>query len=967
MIRLSTSFVRSRFARRIFLLFVSSAIVPVAVAAFLSLSHVSKQLREHSYEQSRQTSKAVGMQLFERLALLRTEFAALAEVLQLSPQLPSRSPLPGDQDLSPRLTALATVSAAGELTSLVGTIDQSPALSDTQNRHLMRGGTVLYAQANGDETTDLLLVRQLDANDPARGQLVGKIQPGFLWNVEDTLSASTAMIALSPSGTVVYRSVGFPAPPLSTLKTQLATSTTGHFAWDSGATTYLASYWSLFTEAEFAFPYLAIVVSQSETNALAPIINFRTVYVPALILVVLSVSFVAATQIRRKLAPLVTLSDATQRIAGGDFSGRVRLAGDDEFTELGDAFNAMADRLGRQFTSLSTMAEIDRMILSSFDTRYIISTVLDRAGELTSCSVAAMLELNDEHTGAGYLSVRINGPQAEISRERAQLLSDDIRTLNEHPHSLLITCDRPWPAYLAPLRVADARSLLLLPVFIKQQLAAVMIFGFGEACESCERESGPLRKFADHVTVALSNASWEERLYHQAHYDTLTNLPNRALLKDRLEQAIARARRNGSYVGVAFLDLDRFKLVNDSLGHSTGDLLLKETAGLLLGSVRSVDTVVRFGGDEFVVIIPDIDRDQDIGFELGAIADKLLDSTRQELVLGSRRVHTELSIGIALYPRDGETPDDLVKNADTAMYHAKEQGRGNYQFYSAELNAAASSRLSLEHELHRALKNHEFELYYQAKVESTSGRLIGAEALLRWRHPERGIVLPGEFIGIAEETGLIQGIGEWAARTACQQIRTWQEAGLPAIRVGVNVSPRQFWEGDLAARIGQILASARLGPEALELEVTEGMVMEDRNDSIETLKRLSAMGIRLLIDDFGTGYSSLSYLRKLPIHALKIDQSFVRDMLNDPDAQAIVSATIVLGHRLGLDVIAEGVATHGQRRLLQRWGCDELQGYLISKPLDTDAFTRLLMQHQTQALSEDASRDTRLSLSPKRT
>ena len=966
MIQLSTSFVSSRFARRIFLLFVSSAILPVAVAALLSLSHVSTQLREQSYEQSRQTSKAVGMQLFERLTLLRTEFATLAEVLPLSPEFPSSSPLPGHMDLPPRLTALAIVPAAGGLTRLMGTIDQPPAISDTQNQHLLRGGTVLYAQANGDQTTDLLLVRRLDDNDSGTGQLVGKIQPGFLWNVEDVLSASAAIIVLSPSGAVVYRSDGLPAPPLSTLKTQLATSTTGHFAWDAGATTYLASYWSLFTEAEFAFPYLAIVVSESETDALAPIINFRTVYVPALILVVLSVSFVAATQIRRKVAPLVTLRDATRRIASGDFSGRVRLAGDDEFTQLGDAFNAMADRLGKQFTSLSTMAEIDRMILSSFDTRYIIATVLDRAGELTPCAVAAMLELNDERTGAGYVSIRINGPQAEISRERAQLLSDDIYTLNDNPHSLLITCDQPWPAYLAPLRVADVRSLLLLPVFIKQQLAAVMIFGFGEACESCEQESGPLRKFADHVAVALSNASWEERLYHQAHYDTLTNLPNRALLKDRLEQAIARARRNGSCVGVAFLDLDRFKLVNDSLGHSTGDLLLKETARLLLGSVRSVDTVVRFGGDEFVIIIPDIDRDEDIVFELGAIADKLLNSTRQELVLGSRRVHTELSMGIALYPRDGETPDDLVKNADTAMYHAKEQGRGNYQFFSAELNAAASSRLSLEHELHRALKNHEFELYYQAKVDGTSGRLIGAEALLRWRHAERGMILPGEFIGVAEETGLIQDIGEWATRTACQQIRTWQEAGLPALRLAVNVSPRQFWEGDLAARVGQILASARLRPEALELEVTEGMVMDDRNDSIETLKRLNAMGIRLLIDDFGTGYSSLSYLRRLPIHALKIDQSFVRDMLNDPDAQAIVSATIVLAHRLGLDVIAEGVETDSQRTLLQRWHCDELQGYLISKPLDADAFTRLLRQHQAQTLSDVAPADTRVSLAPKR-
>lgn len=456
--------------------------------------------------------------------------------------------------------------------------------------------------------------------------------------------------------------------------------------------------------------------------------------------------------------------------------------------------------------------------------------------------------------------------------------------------------------------------------------------------------------------MALSNANWEERLYHQAHYDTLTNLLNRALLKDRLEQAIARARRNDTSVGVIFIDLDRFKLVNDSLGHETGDRLLQRFAEMLLGSVRSVDTVVRFGGDEFVVIIPDIRNGDETLTALSAIAETIHAGSRAKFNLDKRSVHAEASLGIAVYPRDGDTPDELIKHADTAMYHAKEQGRGCYKFFAPELNAVATRRLNMEHELRKALENDEFLVYYQPKYDCTGGRLTGAEALVRWLHPQKGMVPPSEFISLAEETGQIKPLGEWVLATASRQISAWRNAGLPAFRISVNLSPHQFRDAEICASVAQILKDCQLEANDLELEVTEGAVMENTAASIDNLRRLHSMGVRLSVDDFGTGYSSLAYLKALPIHALKIDRSFVVDMLSDSRARAIVSTIIVLAHNLGLDVIAEGVETEPQKLQLEKFHCDECQGYLFSRPLPRAEFQSLLQDYRDDKPSQSQTK-----------
>ena len=942
----SDLFFNSKFARRIFLIFVIAAAIPVTVVALLSLDHVSAQLRDQSHEQSRQTSKSVGMELFRRLSMAADELEQVARQLGPDPVEQHQS-LQTLVDTQLRyLTELAVVEHGGSTSTLRTVFDQLPEFSVTQRQALVAGKTVLQARRVNEQLTQILMARSLDTQTLEHGVLIGEVSQEFLWAVRSMLPSSTEVTILTSDNVIAYNSGLSEESLTSTIKPLLSDSISGHFNLTIDNSTYLASYWSVFTESTFSMPYLLIVASQPEDEVLAPITDFRNIYSPALILAVLIMSFVAAGQIRKRLTPLVVLRDATQSIASGDFSRKISISTDDEFAQLAAAFNAMAGKLEKQFTSLSTMAEIDRLILSSFDTQYIIETVLDRASELTPCAVVAMLEIEDARINTGRLSVRANTSLTETSGTHVRLSPEEIEVLGDKPGSVLINSETAIPSFLESLSGdGNVCTFLLFPMFVKQRLAAVLIMGYAKQHTRNGFNEGQLCKLADHVAVALSNASWEERLYHQAHYDTLTNLPNRALLKDRLEQAIARAQRNQTYVGVIFIDLDRFKLVNDSLGHDIGDKLLNNTAQLLVNTVRNVDTVVRFGGDEFVIIIPDITRKGDVVSELGGVADKVIATTTGEFDIDNHMVYSGMSIGIALYPKDGKTSDELVKNADTAMYHAKEQGRDRYEFFAPELNEAAILRLNLEQELHRALRNGEFVIHYQSKVDCLSGKLVGVEALIRWNHPQKGFVQPSEFISIAEEAGLILKIGDWVLNTVCRQMTAWHEAGLPAIRMAVNVSPRQFREPDFPVRVAEILKTTQLDPKLLELEVTEGSVMENIDDAIGKLDILNTMGIHLSVDDFGTGYSSLSYLIKLPIHSLKIDQSFILNMVNDQNTQAIVSSTIYLAHQLGLGVVAEGVETHEQRELLQNWRCDILQGYLVGKPVTSDQFRALLAQN----------------------
>ena len=425
----------------------------------------------------------------------------------------------------------------------------------------------------------------------------------------------------------------------------------------------------------------------------------------------------------------------------------------------------------------------------------------------------------------------------------------------------------------------------------------------------------------------------EERARHLSLHDELTGLPNRRLLQDRLAQSLAQARREGWQVAVMFLDLDRFKNINDTLGHAAGDEVLREMARRLTGTVRDSDTVSRVGGDEFVIVLPHAQ----VETEIAPIAAKLMAQLSEPCTIGDRELRVTPSIGVSVFPDDGEDPVKLLSYADAAMYHAKASGRRNVQFYAATMSAALQARLKLENDLHRAVAQNELELYYQPRIDFRSGTVVSYEALLRWNHPLEGLIMPGTFIPIAEDSGLIMPIGEWVIREACQQMKRWREANFVVQSMAVNLSARQFFDSKLSDRVALALTDSGMRPEQLELEITESILMANTEETMSLFGQLKRLGVKLSIDDFGTGFSSLAYLKRFHVDNLKIDHSFVRDVGTDPDDAAIVRAIVNLAQSLQLRVIAEGVETREQLDFLAACGCQEAQGYYFARPLPAAA------------------------------
>ncbi|MBC9072661.1 EAL domain-containing protein [Thauera sp. CAU 1555] len=542
-----------------------------------------------------------------------------------------------------------------------------------------------------------------------------------------------------------------------------------------------------------------------------------------------------------------------------------------------------------------------------------------------------------ESSSDGVLIVDLHGDEARLIYANPaveRLTGQSHEALAGAPLSALSSIDAAGRAELHAALAARRDTVL--------ELTGRHADGSGFWCECSLARVGEADADGDGYVVGVLKDVTERTLYlrqieHQAKYDALTGLPNRSLMGDRLEQAIHVAHRHGSALAVAVVDLDHFKLVNDNLGHTQGDVLLREAARRIAGALREGDTAARQGGDEFVVLLPDLIGEQD-GYP---VLRRVQQALAEPILIDGRGFYVTCSIGVSLYPRDGDDAETLLRNADMAMYRAKEAGRDAISFFTAEMDRQMQDRLDIEQELRHALERGELHLVYQPQVDADSGRVCGAEALLRWRHPRLGQVAPLRFIPLAEELGLIGPIGEWVLREACAQAQRWRAQGLGELRIAVNVSARQFREPDLPGRVVAILAETGLPPRLLELELTESMLMGAVGRTEETLRRLKQIGVELALDDFGTGYSSFAYLRRFPIDTLKIDQSFVRDMEDGSNAASIVAAIIAMAHSLHMRVIAEGVESVEQQRQLYEHGCDQMQGYLFGRPLPTDEFAEL--------------------------
>ncbi len=566
-----------------------------------------------------------------------------------------------------------------------------------------------------------------------------------------------------------------------------------------------------------------------------------------------------------------------------------------------------------------------------------------------------------------FLQTLLDGvlePARVIDTEyRVLMMNQAARQLMQAAGAEDAPCYRALHGYESPCR--GSGTPCILETVLEEGKAATTLHR-GQGADGAERiyalEASPLwrddgslrgilevcRDITNQVNTEEQLREHETRLYHITHHDGLTGLPNRLLFRDRLQRSMLKAQRSGNLVAVLSLGLDRFKKVNQTLGHKMGDLLLQAIAKRLESCLRKSDTVARLDGDQFGLILDDIHETQNVA----RVIQKMLDMLAEPYHIDGYELFATVSIGVGIYPADGVEVEELMRCAEAAMNGAKSKGRHTYQFYKADMNARALEVLLLENGLRKALDQKEFLLYYQPQYCVRSGRLTGMEALLRWKHPERGLVSPMDFIPLAEETGLIVPIGEWVLRTACLQNKRWQDQGLPPVRVAVNLSARQFRRQHIVALIEKTLEESGLAPEHLELELTESIVMSNAQDTVATLRTLKNMGVSLAIDDFGTGYSSLSYLKLFPIDILKIDRSFIKNITTDSNDSMIASSVIALAHSMKLKVVAEGVETDKQLELITKQGCDFVQGYYYSPPLPTEEFGLLLRSSGRQQQTE---------------
>ncbi|MGH7560080.1 MAG: putative bifunctional diguanylate cyclase/phosphodiesterase [Gemmatimonadales bacterium] len=951
----SNGLLRSRFGRRLLGLFVVCALLPTSLVAILSFHSVADQLSSQSEDRRHALVGSIGRTIYDRLLALESDLRGA----DLRPSACSSAASRRDPDaiddacglgaLAVGLRSLVAVPDRGPVRPLFGELDSSLLGTFRDSLRPVQSAVLTGRNAAGEPTIYLAHRKSGSAGGYV---LLGEVYLPAIWGEGDehALPASMRLTVWDPGSGALLHSAGDTLVVPPAVLGAMQRSPTGAFEWRGEATRSVATYWSLPRTRRFRMPELRVVLSERAEDVMAPMAQFSNTFPLVLLASIGLVVILGLSQIRRSVLPLGELQRGTSRIAHREFDSRVQITSGDELEDLAGAFNTMASQLGRQFRALSTAAELDRAVLSSVDTTRIVDTVLAKLPELCACEALAITLFDASPGSAGAATAWVAEPGGPVRRwpvpiEVPAAELDAVRASRER--LVVEAAESAAPAYLRTLASDPPRTVVVFPLFYRDELLGLLLLRM-DAAQLAQEEEELLqaRRLADQVAVALANARMVDQVRFLAFYDSLTRLPNRVLFKERLAQAIARAARRQKLVGVCFLDLDHFSRINDTLGHETGDRLVQDVAARLTACTRRGDSVARFGeepaievarlgGDEFTVMLPDLDEPQDAV----RVVRRILESFTQPFRLGGHEVFVTTSAGVAIYPFDGSDIEDLLKNADAAMFNAKEQGRNVYRLYSASMNAEAVDRLRTEQQLRRAVESGEFTMHYQPILDSQSGRITGAEALVRWQHPDLGLVFPGSFIKLCEESGLIVPLGTWILRSVCEQSRAWREAGLGPLTISVNLSGRQLHSEELVGTVQEALRATGTPPESLVLELTESMLMDPAGQVGATIRELAGLGVGLAIDDFGTGYSSLSYLKHFPVGTVKIDQSFVADVTEKADAAAIVTAIIALTRALGMDVVAEGVETESQAAFLRKHGCTKLQGFLFGRPTTPEGFS----------------------------
>ncbi|MEH6491230.1 EAL domain-containing protein [Halopseudomonas sp.] len=928
----------SPIARRLFLFFFLAVTFPALLLVSVTFFQLTGYMADQHKKELQQDAKFIGLNIFERLQRIGDELPRLA-------QAQNRSNSPGDSTYLANSGAVAQLVSAGAAGGPVWLFsdDVKRVFPDSflQTLRLAPGtykaGVMRLHQVRFDGKQGIFVSLGLASGE----YLIARLNPDYLWDREQ-LPHDKSVCILAGSSTVLFCSEEPPQGFISAFSAAHGNSSLGVFEWEREAEPMRAVYWEVFLRNLGLEDNWAVVLSQPEQTLFTTSGNFQNTLVIIVLASVLMALMFSIGHLRRVLKPLQTLRDATLQVSQGELHQQVDISSGDEFEELALAFNGMTGTLARQFEQRESLMALDRLILSSKDSMSVVNEVLLRARDFLGCRLLLVAVKEKKQ-----LKVSVVGRGSEIedsfiasALEPLELAQGELKSL---PYVFLAK-----PPHWLPLIPESlvCGSWLLLPLPISGSPQGFVLVGAWEGDEADEMEATKAVQVIGRLSVVLTRARWQADLYHQAHFDDLTGLPNRAALKANLNGAFARSRTKNTRVALLLIDLDRFKLINDSIGHAAGDLYLQAVAERIRECVGGGCDVFRLGGDEFTVVIADIPAQVNLAREVTSVVNRILEQIPKPVRVGRHDLRSTLSVGASVFPDNGQTIDDLMKQADTAMYQAKHNGGNGFLFFAERMLSASQERMELDNDMRKALENDQFLLYFQPQVDADSKRMLGAEVLLRWNHPVRNWISPGIFIPIAEESLLIAEIDSWVLRAACQQIRRWLDAGIEPVRLAINISAAQFQNPLFVELVAATLASYDLTPDRIELEITEGALIDNLVHAQQVLFELREMGVRLALDDFGTGYCSLGYLKKMPIDKLKIDQSFVRDITLSARDAAIVEVILQLASQLDLFCIAEGVETVAELDWLLDKGCEVFQGYLFHRPMPILEFEELLQARQ---------------------
>jgi diguanylate cyclase (GGDEF)-like protein len=930
--RISGTFLKSKVSQRIALLLFIAAVVPAMLMTLLSNQKLNTLISNYEHKGLIEKSRSYALSVFSNLTFARNKFKdeintdqSIEQVKNLSINFALQNVDIFDSviEVLPNGTILKSENAIDMPQALLQSLDSIK--PDVVNLMVWPNKSSAYHHSIN------LIMRKV--NSSASSIYIGTINPDYLWGDQLDYPSDLSICAYQLDGKVKNKLFCSTENPHNTKQAPV----------NSGD-------WELFLAGEFYDkPWLF------ETNRLYPITSTDLedlvgsgAYIAVALLSLLIIGLLSLIQIRKTMVPLEQLIQGTKKIADGDFTS-VKVDGNSELSELASAFNKMSAYIKQQFNTLQALSKIDREIISKIDIEQVTQLVINRMQTLKPDCIILIANLESQSASHQQCNCTV-ASHSTLNTLRLSLSPGEINSISLHQQGEIKKCS-PTSSLAHERLMAElgAKHLWVYPVFWQGNICAFIAVG----CKAIVKGNNPkwseFRDLASRVGIAIATHEREQKLLLEAQYDNLTGLPNRILLQDRLKLAMEHSDYTGKAMWVVFIDLDRFKVVNDSMGHTIGDELLKEIGARLLAETRDSDTVARFGGDEFVIVLSG-DAGENIQL---SVLNRIMEAVAEPAYINNIELITSCSIGIAVYPNDGNNAETLIKDADIAMYRAKELGRNNYQFFTQDLNDKAAERMQMISLLRKAIEHDELSLHYQPKVDLQTNEVVGLEALLRWYSPTLGNVSPDKFISVAEEAGLIISIGEWVLHTACQQMILWQQAGIKSLLMSVNVSARQFQEQDFVEKIQSILLKTGLKAENLELELTENILMDSSDQTVNTLTKIESLGITLSIDDFGTGYSNLSYLHKLPIHILKIDKVFIDAVTAGAQKAPIVDTIIHFAKNLNLKVVAEGVETADQVNYLKKQGCDQIQGYFFSKPLPVDAATTLLASGKKLSLVKE--------------